>query len=357
MGTFMNESTNSIEIASLSEDQRAIVDYFASDAYLRASSHPRRPARRRRRKWPDRQLSPTTSFVMGLAGLSGMLLFFGSAAPLLAGALYEGMDASNYYIAFTMFELTIILPAIIVFAFVAVTPMFWYGSVLLRFTLAAILMLPGCFVFLDGFRSQTSRLNPIVALATFLIIAAVAVLIQMWSRWTLSHSRQIDARLAPTGTRSIMELTVVTAIGCFSLLGGDTSDYLDEMLVSMGIGFCTAVAVIAVLVAFLRPGRRNLFAASIAALFAFAGSFILSGTRAFAAFGWGQLPSMLPSLIALSFYGLILFFTIMWLCIGWLRVCGWICLNREEEKQVLANESREDWPQRLFSEQSTGPLR
>lgn len=346
----MNESSKSIEASSTSEDRRVVAEYLASDAYRRAKRRPKRtPLPNQTSKWPVRELSPTTSFVLGLVGLSGLLVLFGLAAPVLSEGLEEVLDASNHYLVFTVLEQAMVLPAVFVFAFATVTPMFWYGSVLLRFTLAAILTLPGCYLYI-----AESRLHPTAALATFLVIAAVAVLIQMWSRWKLSHSRQIDSPLSPTGTRSIMELTVVTALGCFALLSVDTGDEVESVLFSMAVGFCSAVAVLAVMIALLRPIGRNPFAACMATLFAFAASFGLAGMRAFSEFGWQQLPSMLPSLFAASLTGLVVFALVAWLCIGWLRVCGWICLSRQEERQVRA--ANEDWPQHWYSEATPDPL-
>jgi hypothetical protein len=347
----MNQSSPEIATATLSEDQQAIAEYFASETYARSKSRPiGASSRPGRSKWPDRSLAPTTSFVMGLAGLSAMLFILGTLAPMLTGELNWAMKTSDNYVVFTMLDQTMIYPAIMVFTFVAVTPMFWYGSVLLRFVLAAILIVPACF----GFLSQSDRFDPpsgfpliftAVACATFLTIGAIAVLVQMWSHWTLSHSRQIDSPLAPTGTRSIMELTVVTAVGCFAFLSVDTSDsdVVETLLLFMALGFCTAVAVIGMLIAFLRPGRRNFFAASISALFAFGGSFIYSGMHAFKAFGWGELPNMLLPMVVASVYGTAVFGGVMCICIWWLRVCGWVCLSREEERQVRETASQDLW--------------
>jgi hypothetical protein len=356
-GTFMNQSSPKIATATPSEDQQAIAKYFASETYARTKSRPfRASSRPGRSRWPDRSLAPTTSFVMGLAGLSAMLFVLGTLAPMLTGELNWAMETSDNYVIFTMLDQTMIYPAIIVFAFVAVTPMFWYGSVLLRFVLAAILIVPACF----GFLSQSDRLDPpggfplmftTVGFATFLTIGAVAVLVQMWSHWTLSHSRQIDAPLAPTGTRSIMELTVVTAVGCFAFLSVDASDFVEMLLLFMALGLCTAVAVLGMLIAFLRPGRRNFFAASISALFAFGGSFIYSGMHAFNAFGWGKLPSMLLPMVGASIYGAAVFGVVMCICVWWLRACGWVCLSRDDERQVRETASQDLWYEPFFSKE------
>lgn len=348
----MNEPTESLDDDSLSEDQRAIAAYHASGDYQRARSRRARSITRpRRRRWPDRELSPSTSFAMGLFGLSCLLLFFAIGAAALTDVLHQSLEAADFYLAFAMLELTFVMPAIVVFSFVVVVPMFWYGSVLLRFTLAALCVVPGAMCF--AVRIDQEEL--VAATVSFLIVAALAVLIQMWSHWTLSHSREIDERLAPTGTRSIMELTVVTAFGCFALITLDPGNHVNEVLAAMSIAASIAVAVIAVLIAFLRPGRRNLFAASLVLVFALAGAFVLSGTRAFTAFGWAKLSSTLPLIVVASLYGLFVIAATMWLCVGWLRICGWICLNRDEERQARNSPTEDEWAERLFSEQPLGP--
>ena len=78
-------------------------------------------------------------------------------------------------------------------------------------------------------------------------------------------------------------------------------------------------------------------------LFALGGSFIYSGMHAFDAFGWNELPSVLPSIVAMSIYGTVVFACLMWLHVWWLRGCGWACLNHEEEKHAREEETLEPW--------------
>jgi hypothetical protein len=226
--------------------------------------------------------------------------------------------------------------------------MFWYGSVLVRFGLALILIVPGCLGFLISsvwFYSGDDFLSifTTVALAMFVVIGVVAVLVQMWSHWTLSHSRPIDSRIAPARTRFIMELTGVAAIGCAVLVSIDTTELAETLLFFTTLSLCSSVAVLGMLIGFLRPQGRNFFAAAVSALFAFGGSFIYSGMHAFREFGWDQLPGMLPEIVLASSYGTVVLVAAMWLCIAWLRGSGWACLHRREEKRLREADRKDLW--------------
>jgi hypothetical protein len=346
----LNPTSASIDDSPLSEDQRAIAEYFASETYAKAKSRrkPIRPARNRLPKWPDRVLSPAVSFFMALTGLAILLVVAGMVAPVLIGSLRSVLDAGSAYVAFSIVDQTLVYPVIVVFTFAVMTPMFWYGSVLARFGLATILVVPGqitllsCFHWLqphDGF----AKAFTIAVYTMFLIIAAVAVLAQLWSRWTLSHSQPMDAPLAPAGTHNILELTGIAAVNCAIFMSLDTSEMVELLLLFIAIAFLFSLAALSFLIAFLRPHRRNFFAASIAVLFCFAGSFVYAGMHAFDGFGWQGLPRMLPSIVGVSVYGTIVFLAALWLGIWWLRCCGWVCLSKLDEKKVRESEKSEPW--------------
>jgi hypothetical protein len=347
----MNDALPNVDTSQHSKDRQAIADYFSSETYARRRSRHKvaRPAADVP-IWPNPVLTPRTSFWMGLCGLSVMLLVFGNAAPILSGALRTVIDANDSYVIFVALDQTAILPALVCFAFAIVTPMFWYGSVLVRFALAIILIVPGCL----GFAVSSAWLDPTelfllsftrVVLAMFVVIGVVAVLVQMWSHWTLSHSRPIVSRIERSKTRYIMELTGVAAMAFAAIVSIETDeDELTEALLFFAtLCLLSTGAVLGMLIGFLRPQGRNFVAVAASAMFAFATSFIYAAMHAFEQFGWDKLPDMLPEVMLVSVYGTGVLLAAMWLCVAWLRGSGWACVHRREEKRLREADRKDLW--------------
>ncbi len=263
--------------STLTEDQQAVNEYFASEAYQEAS-------RRRKgspRRWYaasgwrdgllDLDLTPSVSFVLGLAGLNVILVIFASLSPIAIYYTEDMVSRSNGFFMMLAYVQTIIFPPIISFSFATVTPMFWYGSVLLRFATGFLMVVPGCVAFYtlfllidngapDDFWFQLSG----VMFTQFLVAGTVALVVQMWSPWTLTHQRDQQTPLPPLGTLAILELTGVAAIGCAVFMTEGMGEIWQGILFFAAMGAVSSLAVITVLIAFLREDRRNLISAVLA---------------------------------------------------------------------------------------------
>jgi hypothetical protein len=333
--------TDETDATTLSEDQRVISDYFASPAYRQSKG---RRVVRRDRQWVldrfvtlDRELVPTKSFCWGLFGLNTIFLLLGFAIPLLADALEIYLDRSRGGVQLVVIP-TLVIPLVTSFSIATVTPMFWYGSISFRFVAAALMVFPGCLslygsmTLFDGIRQNAGFQFSVGLLALFLTTAAVALAIQMWSPWTLSHERQFDAAIPPLGTASMMELTGVAAIGCAALMFIESGIVLKELLFFCGVGILSSLTVIAFLIAFLRQGHRNYVAAVIALPLSYLTSFVATGFFEANDLGW-QIDNYNFALITqVSVMGVVLAGAVMWTAVWWLRSCGWLCISREEEK-------------------------
>jgi hypothetical protein len=327
---------------ALSEDKRVISEYFASPAFQQSK---RRRVAGRERQWVldrfvtlDRDLVPTKSFCWGLFGLNTIFLLLGFAIPLLADALeiYLGRSRGAVQLVATA---TLVIPLVTGFSIATVTPMFWYGSIPFRAVVAALMVFPGCLslygsmTLFNSFRGNAGFQFSVGLLALFLTTAAVALAIQMWSPWTLTHQRPAEAAIPPLGTRSMMELTGIAAIACAGLMFIDTGIVLKELLFFCGVGILSSLTVITFLIAFLRPGHRNYVAAIAALLLSYLTSFVATGFFEANDLGW-QIDNYNFALIAqVSVIGVVLGGAVSWTGVWWLRSCGWLCISREEEKQ------------------------
>ncbi len=341
----MTDESTREPIESLSADQRALAEYFETDTYKNwMASRANRPAR----AWvldlmqrDDAFLSPGTSYRSGLLGLSGILLFFAVLMPLEIELAESVMRRSRGYVQMTMFIQFMAFPPMIAFSFATVTPMFWYGPLLVRFASGALMVIPGYIGFYvalmlvdesppDDFWYGFSA----VLFAQFLTAGAVALTVQMWSPWTLAHHREPGTSLPPLGTREMMELTGIAAIGFAIFVSIDTGGIVEGMLFFTGVGFLTSVAVIGILIAFLRRTHRSVVAAIVSAMGAFATALLLCSFFAIAEFGWDSILNDFLVVGLASLFGAIVIYAVMWLCLWWLKSCGWECVSREEERRA-----------------------
>ncbi len=331
----MTQSPES-EPSSLSVDQQEIAKYFASERYKQRQVIARDHTGSRQLvilAFPPAFSPGPPSFFGGLAGLSALTVMFGFLFPILMEAISSVMNRGTpVYWKMMVILQSLFFPPIITFSFTAVVPMFWYGSLLIRFALASLVVLPGCFAFLIGFQLVENENIwydfAVVMFSCFLAIAAVAVTVQLWTPWTLSHRRLTDQPLPPTGLRSMIELTGLAAIGFAAFVTSDTSEYLVGILFFAALGALAAGAILFVLIALLRESHHNKYAAVISFAFAFATAFVVNGFFAAMEYGWEVLTYEILLVGVVSLYGAIVISGLMWLSLWWLRQCGWSCVNR-----------------------------
>jgi hypothetical protein len=171
----------------------------------------------------------------------------------------------------------------------------------------------------------------------FLVAGTVALVVQMWSPWTLTHQREERTPLPPLGTLAILELTGVAAIGCMVFMTEGMGEIWQGLLFFAAMGAFSSLAVITVLIAFLREDCRNLVSAGLAMVASLAMSSLMCGFFAVMQFGWNSIRGNFLYFTATALLGASVICGVMWLCVRWLRLCGWRCVNRNE-KRALATE-------------------
>lgn len=340
------------EDALLNRDQQAIDAYFRSATFARGkvlrgeqiAQHSSTPIR----DWfldvmvpVERDLSPIGSYWFGLLGLNVLLIVFSTVFPISIHLIEDYINNNQTFIFMMLFLQGTMFPAIIAFSFATVTPMFWYGSVLLRFASGVVSVLPGIMAFIvslalldevsfddDFFLGFAS-----VMYAQFVAAGVVAVTVQMWSPFTLTHARDPESPVPGTGTRALIDLTGIAALGFTISVGADFEDYIVGMLIFGGFGLLSSLGVIIAFITFMTCNRWSRFGAVVVVGCAFATSMLLCGVVATEMFGWESIWYNLLLVSSVALFGTVIVCVVTWLCLAWLRGCGWRCVRRDEERR------------------------
>ena len=178
-------------------------------------THEKVPLVRERRSYFEyRRIEPEQqSLIAGIAGLAAITLVLGITMPMEIHLLNKFNIGRPTYIWMMMLVQSMLLPPMVGFSFAAVTPMFWYGSIILRFAMATAAVLPGCLGFAftlvrveNGAPYGFAHAFSLVMFTCLMTIATVALTTQLWSRWTLSHARSDVTTLPPTGLHHLTAL-------------------------------------------------------------------------------------------------------------------------------------------------------
>ena len=328
------------------------VDRETVSAYLRSETFEHRSKIASQKPIRDEQIDDliqfgrdsegASSFILGLLGLNGILILAGVAMPIGMELVEELFRTQPTYVVQVMVMQTLLFPPVICFSFVTVTPMFWYGSVVLRFVAGIVSVVPGCVAFLIAIEAVENSPDEFplqfaaVMFSLFLAAGTVAVAVQLWTPWTLTHAVADDFRLPPTGTRAMMELTLVAAAGFAFFMAIDLVEIAIGLLFFSLAGLICAVAVITVQVAFMRRERIDRLAAAISVGCAFTASFCFGSFVAWAGFGWQSITSNLLLISLTSLYGTAVICGLNWVCLSWLKRCGWSCVRRDQGRKRLA---------------------
>lgn len=336
----------------LNRDQQAIDNYFRSTTFARGKVLRGEQIDQRSstpiRDWfldvmvpVERDLSPISSYWFGLLGLNVLLIVFATVFPISVHLIEDYINNNQTFIFMMFFLQGTMFPAIIAFSFATVTPMFWYGSVLLRFASGVVSVLPGIMAFIvslalveevsfddDFFLGFAS-----VMYAQFVAAGVVAVTVQMWSPFTLTHARDPESPLPGTGTRALVDLTGIAALGFAISVVADFEDYIVGMLIFGGFGLISSLGVIIAFITFMTRHRWSRFGAVVVVGCAFVTSMLLCGVVATEMFGWESIWYNLLLVSSVALFGTMIVCVVTWLCIAWLRRCGWRCVRRDEERR------------------------
>ncbi|NNE00427.1 MAG: hypothetical protein HKN47_24170 [Pirellulaceae bacterium] len=276
------------------------------------------------------------SALTGLLGLAGFLFVIASAVPVEMHLLEETSIFRTrpvFWIISTVL-MAIFFPAATVGAIVIAVPMFWHISVLKRYLVAVAMFVPavvglsiGLIVLLDAPADEMVPGTVTLFSAAFVAAASVAVAFQMCSPWTLTHLRRSDEPLPRLGIRTLFELTMIVAITIAFIRLVESDMTSGPILLFAGIaGFASLMGILAC-IAFLRDGEVTVLALIGAGVAAFGMSFVFVSTIATLEYGWSSVWDQFYVTLPVTLVGAAIVFGTAYLCIYWLRQCGWRCVR------------------------------
>jgi len=292
----------------------------------------------RRLDLPKNASVSRTSFLSGLTGIAFALFVVAGSLPIMLEVVESSFRGALTFNVQMVVVQSLVLPLFILICLAATTAMFWYGSLFKRFGMAFLMVLPGFLVFLfsfsltNGLRDEVSVFASVL-FAQLLAGAVVAILIQFWTPWTLSHLRDATSPFPVTGIRSMIELTAIAAIGftLFKLI--DVLRLYEGLIFFAIVGVLGTSACTRAMIVFLCEGKHNRKAIPLAMLATFVLAFAFNGFFAAANFGWGWESigyNFLP-IGLLALYGAAILFGTVWMMLAWLYGCGWRCVDQRKK--------------------------
>ena len=340
----MTKTLTSTATVATNQDQQEIADYFRSPRYAFARSTNKSNAHRRYHRPVSRLtwVEPgPSSLIIGVSGLALLTIALAAMASIGSGIAQSVLQGLSGHVSVMLTVQTLFIPPLVGFAFSIVVPMFWYGPIWLRFLMAIASVMPACSLFLmllqwiepgaveEGF----GIVFAMVMFTGFVVTAGVAVTVQLWSWWTITHSRIGNDPLPATGIRSIIELTAFAAAGFTVFLSADVSEFVEGMMFFGVVGFLMSLIVIGAMASYFRTGKYFHFASFFVLLFSLGVMAFANVFLAIDEYGEDFWTGHLPSIVISTLYGVGLILLSMWCCLRWLLLTGWWCVNRNHTEQ------------------------
>ncbi len=318
--------------SALTDDQRAVADYFASDAYkeVRLSS----PADRTFDQIPIIVTLFVFSCLLAVCGV-----WMACVIKLLGtGTGPPAMPVMMLIVGFGF------CPAPIVFSFCVAIATLWRGSVWLRVLMGMVMTVPAALAYYAAMDVAIGNLDSNFYLYTsaalfgqFVGGGGTAILFQMFSRYTLTESSSTElSTLKPTNLRSFFELTIFFAIA-FVIASAFDGDQLPIVTFSAAVwGFAATLGVIRLLITFLQIAPASKLGLIAAAVACYLPSFAITGLFAFGAQGW-QLS--LQNFAWVAVHSIICFASVVIVvaaCVTLLRRCGWMLVDERTWRLPVA---------------------
>ncbi len=231
---------------------------------------------------PARTNLPEVSFIVGIFGITVAWLI----AVGLAASIIFFVDDQFWILATDQAQFTVVLttlgPVVILAILATMTPLFWHGSIAVRFYVICILYLPVLFapllfasvmgfLWMVNFNFNRNYELFLAAMGYFSAAGCTAFTIQMLTHWRFSHLRREKDPIVSLKIWTIIELTVVAAIGFMLVRSIIKIDWLDTVFGSLVAGGVASIAFFVVGIITIRRSRKWL---GRCVKISFAGSFV-----------------------------------------------------------------------------------
>ena len=280
------------------------------------------------------------SFWSGIVGLLIALVLLGIGTVLLMEFVEQIFPQVPSPLTFSFVMQSIFIPPMLTFSFVAAVLMFWHGSILKRFATALLIVSPGwiafgvtgTIVFGHSFGNDFWEEATVMMFAYFLGSGIISLIVQLWTPWALTNYRDNDDAIQPTGIRSIIELTVVAAIGFTVFRAALTEDMWIGIAILFGLGFTLSGYCISVFYARMggiAPDRHGYLAIAAPFAVSLVAATLFNVNTLYFRFGWIAWGWQIGTLVVAAIYGAILLSATGLLCTWWLKGCGWRLVHRK----------------------------
>ena len=258
-------------------------------------------------------------FVPLLLGLSAAVIVLGIATPTTAWvtALMSLSFMTRLCLVFT-----ICLPALVTLTFAVVVPMFWYGAIQRRLIMVGVTILPGsCGILILAMLLTDNVIQVVLPISTCLIghflgASTVAILAQMTTPWTLSHSATNQVATPPFSLSNLIGITAVYALGCSVFAFPDAEDFVAPSIAMFASGSFAAFIVVRMLIRTTRQSVRTSWREPVAlSVMTLLFSFVATLLAATEGEGWSIGTAEFFLLMPLALYGA---------CTIWLPVFFWL---------------------------------
>ncbi|TWU60007.1 hypothetical protein Poly51_02800 [Rubripirellula tenax] len=328
----MSDSTDDPKslLSDLSDDQIAISQYMSSRSYRRSLLQS-----------GGRTMYARESIVGGVLSITMLVVAIGLTVALMIAWTQEWLGSLGTFLPMMMAIQTVLVPPMVAISFAVAMAMFWHRPVMLRVLVAIVMTVPGSATFILVLSAALGEplnrdfwIPPFACLfAHFLAAGTVAVFVQLFTPWTLSHQSGPRAvSIAPTNLLSLFELTVFFAIGFAVLLAIST----EEMILGLAFfaiwGSLSTAAIIYIMTVTLTPETESSDSLRhrrwIAIVFIFLCVVATNVFFAMSMYNWQLSLPNLPRIAASSLYGTALGSGTCEIMVSMLRSSRWTVVNR-----------------------------
>ncbi|NNE00425.1 MAG: hypothetical protein HKN47_24160 [Pirellulaceae bacterium] len=246
----------------------------------------------------------------------------------------------------------IVFPVAIMAAMIITVPMFWHVALTGRVLTTLVLAVPGLLgywlTYYGGRGSIEDNVRTLGSylVAAFVINATIGIIAEIWTPWSLIHSRHVPKKLPPTSLRTLLELTGAVAVLLPLILLFDFQDNLVLVWLCMAIAGLSALSLVLFCIGLLQPRsrgdglhdglrksghpstiKRNDWALVAAVIPALLSSLVIVGWVVTSHYRWSDLTQNLVAAMFVVILDTALMLFACWLAVTWLRRCGWQCVH------------------------------